>query len=75
MPFPCTKDDCIREFGRFATSFYEERLRERERQGFIYKNLYKSIYIFAYKDRKTNQGFYSSVMLKRRTECKNHGGS
>lgn len=75
VPFPCTRNDCINEFGSIATSFYESRLREREMQGFIYRNIYKTIYIFAYKDRKTRQGFYSSFVSKNRSRYKNHGGS
>lgn len=75
VPFPCTKKDCINEFGIIATSFYESRLRERERQGFVYRNIYKTVYIFACKDRKTQQGFYSSFIPKNRIRYKNHGGT
>ena len=75
VPYPCTKNDCIREFGRIATEYYESRLLQREQDGFIYRNIYKTIYIFAMKDRKTQQGFYSSFVPKNRSKYKNHGRS
>lgn len=75
VPYPCTREDCIKAFGGAATLFYESRLREREGRGYIYCNLYKTIYIFATKDKATKQGFWSSFVPKNRGRRKNHGGS
>lgn len=68
-------NDLIAEFGYQAVSFYEERIKQRTADGKIYLNPLKTIYIWAYSDRKTHQGYYTSFRGIGRGRHKNHGRS
>ena len=74
LPKNLSEEIIIKEFGADALRFYKSRLHERKLQGRIYKNPIKTIYIWAYQDRKTHQGFYTTWHgYMRHTKSKNHG--
>lgn len=63
-------------FGYEAVTFYLNRIAQRQREGMVYKNPYKTVFLWATKDKKTNQGFYSSYRgYSRGRKHKNYGGS
>lgn len=49
-----------KEFGINAALYYLNRIKEREQQGHYYPKPFKTAYIWAAKDRQSNQGYYSS---------------
>ena len=66
------------EFGFGAAAYYENRLKERMAHGGkTYANIFKTAYIWAYNDRKTGSGYYSTVRIKNNNSRvqKNYGGS
>lgn len=65
-----------RQFGYAAVTFYLDRLAQRERDGKMYYNPLKTVYIWATEDKRTNQGFYSSYRgYSKGRKHKNYGGS
>ena len=52
-----------------------DTVKEREYQGRTYLNPLKTIYIWAYQDRKAHQGYWSTWTGATRKKHKNHGGS
>ena len=75
VPDILTEKTVINEYGIDAFRYYNQRLQERRRQGRMYNNSLKTIYIWAAQDRKTHQGFYSTYRGTSRSKHKNHGGS
>lgn len=75
VPIFLTEEHLIREYGADAVRFYKRRIAERERQGHIYHNPLKTIYIWAAKDRKSHQGYWSTWHGASRKKHKNYGGS
>lgn len=75
VPIRLTEEVLIREYGADAVRFYKKRIYERERQGHIYLNHLKTIFIWAAKDRKTCQGYWSTWKGVSRKKHKNYGGS
>lgn len=75
IPINLTEKTIIDEYGIDAFRYYNQRLQERRRQGRMYNNSLKTIYIWAAQDRKTHQGFYSTYRGANRSKHKNHGGS
>lgn len=75
VPDTLTEKTVINEYGIDAFRYYNQRLQERRRQGRMYNNSLKTIYIWAAQDRKTHQGFYSTYRGTNRSKHKNHGGS
>ena len=68
----------IQEFGYNAVRHYEKRLDERVRyDGKLYLNPVKTIYLWAFKDRAANRGFYTTLQSTgyNRRKLKNHGYS
>lgn len=64
------------QFGHAAVAFYLERIGQRKREGKIYLNPLKTVYIWATEDKKSNRGFYSSYRgYSRGRKHKNYGGS
>lgn len=64
------------EFGHEAVRFYLERIAQRRREGRIYRNTLKTIYLWAYKDRRTQQGFYTSYRgYSHGRRQRNYGGT
>lgn len=65
-----------REFGYAAVDYYLGRIEERRELGHTYLNPLKTIYIWATKDRRTCQGFYSTYTGRaRRKKARNFGRS
>lgn len=63
-------------FGYEAVTFYLNRIAQRQREGMVYHNPYKTVFLWATKDKKTNQGFYSSYRgYSKGRKHKNYGGS
>ena len=75
IPDNISREKLIAEFGAQAVSFYEERLKQRTNEGKIYLNPLKTIYLWAFKDRKSNQGYYTTFKGLVRRRKTNHGGS
>lgn len=76
IPQILTEDSVIQEFGVDAYRFYKNRIEERKRDGRIYHNPLKTIYIWATQDREYRQGYWSTwVGYSRGRKCKNHGRS
>lgn len=75
IPSGLNEKTIIGEYGAAAFRFYLNRIREREFQGKTYLNPLKTIYIWAYQDRKTHQGYWSTWTGMTRKKHKNHGGS
>ena len=75
IPTALNEKAIIGEYGADAFRFYLNRIREREYQGRTYLNPLKTIYIWAYQDRKTHQGYWSTWTGVTRKKHKNHGGS
>lgn len=75
IPKALNEKTIIGEYGAEAFRFYQNRIREREYQGRKYLNPLKTIYIWAYQDRKTRQGYWSTWTGVTRKKHKNHGGS
>lgn len=59
IPENLTERTVILEFGADAYRFYQNRIEERKRNGKIYYNPLKTIYIWAVQDRKYHQGYWS----------------
>ena len=65
-----------REFGTAAVEFYFSRIAQREREGKVYYNPLKTIYLWATADRNTNQGYYTSFRgFSNGRKRRNYGGS
>lgn len=65
-----------REFGIDAVAFYSARIAQREREGKIYYNPLKTIYLWATADRLTNQGYWTSFRrVATGRKHRNYGGS
>lgn len=76
IPKILTQDSVIQEFGVDAYRFYKNRIEERKRDGRIYHNPLKTIYIWATQDREYRQGYWSTwIGYNRGRKCKNHGRS
>ena len=75
IPDNISRKNLIAEFGVQAVSFYEERLKQRTNEGKISLNPLKTIYLWAFKDRKSNQGYYTTFKGLARRRKTNHGGS
>ena len=76
IPKILTQDSVIQEFGVDAYRFYKNRIEERKRDGRIYHNPLKTIYIWATQDREYRQGYWSTWLGHNRgRKCKNHGRS
>lgn len=76
IPRILTEDSVIQEFGADAYRFYQSRIEERKRNGRIYHNPLKTIYIWAVQDRKSHQGYWSTWLgYNKCRKCKNHGRS
>ena len=76
VPKDLDRNSLIAEFGSQAIAFYEDRIKQRVREGKVYFNPNKTIYLWAYTDRKTHQGFYTTFRgIANGRKNKNHGGS
>ncbi len=76
VPKGLTRGMMEEEFGIDAVAFYMDRIEERRKEGRIYYNPLKTIYLWAMEDRRTNQGFYTTSRgYARRRKNKNHGRS
>ena len=77
IPENLTERTVILEFGADAYRFYQSRIEERKRNGKIYYNPLKTIYIWAAQDRKTHHGYWSTYRgyHGHGKKCKNHGRS
>lgn len=76
VPKGLTRSMLEEEFGYQAVEFYMARIEERRRQGRVYYNPLKTIYIWASQDRRTNQGYYTSYRgYSRRRKNRNYGRS
>lgn len=77
VPNNLTEGLFIEEFGLKAYYFYLDRIRQREDFGRVYLNPLKTMYIWAKKDKATNQGFYTSLYVRNKNSrrMKNYGGS
>ena len=77
IPEGLNRGALVEEFGNHAVTHYEKRLSEREEyDGKIYLNPFKTIYIWAMRDRETNSGYYTTVNLSfGNRKRKNYGGS
>ena len=77
IPENLTERTVILEFGADAYRFYQNRIEERKRNGKIYYNPLKTIYIWAAQDRKTHHGYWSTYRgyHGHGKKCKNHGRS
>ena len=76
IPENLTERTVILEFGADAYRFYQNRIEERKRDGKIYYNPLKTIYIWAAQDRKYHQGYWSTWFgYNKCKKCKNHGRS
>ena len=76
VPNNLSRELLIREFGTRAVEWYESYLADRIREGKIYLNPQKTIYLWATRDRKTGGGWFSR--LPRQYDghkSKGHGGS
>lgn len=63
-------------FGHDAVSYYLERIEQRKREGKIYYHPFKTVYLWALEDKRTNRGFYSSYRgYSAGRKRKNYGGS
>lgn len=75
VPNSLSEKAFISEYGADAFRFYKQRIEERKRQGRIYLNPIKTMYIWAAQDRKTHQGYWSTWNGISRKKHKNHGRS
>ena len=75
VPQNLTEKNLITEYGVDAVRFYKSRIEERQRQGRVYPNPLKTIYIWAALDKKSHQGFYTTWSGFKKHKHKNHGGS
>ena len=65
-----------KQFGYAAVSFYLSRIAQREREGKIYHNPLKTVYLWATEDKRTCQGFYTTYRgYSHGNRHKNYGGS
>lgn len=63
-------------FGRDAVSFYLDRIAQRQREGKVYYNPLKTIYLWAAEDKAKCQGFWSSYRgFSHGRRRRNYGGS
>lgn len=64
------------EFGADAVAFYLNRIAQRRREGKIYRNPLKTVFLWATADKRTNQGFWTSYRgYSRGRKHRNYGGS
>lgn len=76
VPKDLTRSMLENEFGIQAVAFYLERIDERRRDGRIYRNPLKTVYLWAMQDKRTNQGYYTSYCgYSRRRKNRNYGRS
>lgn len=76
IPRDLTENFVIQEFGADAYRFYRNRIEERKRDGKIYLNPLKTIYIWAAQDKKAHQGYWSTwTGYNGGRKIKNHGRS
>lgn len=75
IPRNLDRKQLVSEFGMFAVNFYEERLKQRVHEGRVYLNPIKTIYLWAWRDRNSNQGFYTTFKGLTRKRKTNYGGS
>ena len=77
IPKQLSREYLIGEFGNNAVTYYEDRIKNRqENEGKKYFNLLKTVYLWAYKDRQSCEGFYKKAVPSfRNRKAKNHGGS
>lgn len=76
VPGDLTENMLIDEFGKDAVNFYLARIKERKLSGHIYRNPLKTIWLWAYQDRKSHQGYYTTYCgFSNGRKSKNHGRS
>ena len=76
VPKGLTRSMLEDKFGRQAVEFYMARIADRQREGRKYYNPLKTIYLWATRDRRTCQGYYTSYRgYAGGRKYKNYGGS